>query len=296
MAEPVITTAGLTKRFGQLTAVDALDLAVPRGEVFGFLGPNGAGKTTTIRILLGFLHPTAGTASVLGGTGADPAIRRRIGYLPADLHIDPRYSANDVVEFFGRLRGGYDAALVDELCERFQLDRRRPVGQLSTGNRRKVGVIQAFMHRPELLILDEPTSGLDPLLQQEFHALVRETVAAGATVFLSSHILPEVEALASRVAILRRGRLVTVATIEELRRRARQRIDIFTAGPPPRGYFEAVPGVREVTYHDGGVQVVCEGPVDALVKAAAGLTIERIHTPGQDLEELFLEYYQGADA
>lgn len=296
MAEPAIHTTGLTKRFGQLTAVDSLDLVVPRGEVFGFLGPNGAGKTTTIRLLLGFLNPTAGTATVLGGSGADPAIRRRIGYLPADLHIDPRYTAADVVEFFGRLRGGYDTALVDELCERFQLDRHRPVGELSTGNRRKVGVVQAFMHRPELLILDEPTAGLDPLLQQQFHALVRESVARGATVFLSSHILPEVEGLASRVAILRQGRLVTVATIDELRRRARQRIDIFTAGPPPRGYFEAVPGVREVTYHDGGVQVVCEGPVDALIKAAAGLTVERIHTPGQDLEELFLEYYQGAHA
>ncbi|WBL36277.1 ABC transporter ATP-binding protein [Tepidiforma flava] len=170
-----------------------------------------------------------------------------------------------------------------------------PLGDLSTGNRRKVGIVQAFMHRPDLLILDEPTSGLDPLLQQEFHRLIREEVARGATVFLSSHVLPEVEALASRVGILRKGRLVTVASIDDLRRKARQRIDIFTAGPVPRGLFEAVPGVRSVAYHDGGVQLVVEGTVDAVIKAAAALTVERIHTPGQDLEDLFLEYYEASD-
>lgn len=294
-AAPPIATRGLTKRFGRLTAVDSLDLAVERGEVFGFLGPNGAGKTTTIRLLLGFLNPTAGSAEVLGGTGADPAIRRRIGYLPADLAIDPRYTARDVIEFFGALRGGYDRQFTTGLLERFALDPTRPVGELSTGSRRKVGIVQAFIHRPELLILDEPTSGLDPLLQQEFHRLIREEVARGATVFLSSHVLPEVEALASRVGILRKGRLVTVASIDDLRRKARQRIDIFTAGPVPRGLFEAVPGVQSVAYHDGGVQLVVEGSVDAVIKAAATLTVERIHTPGQDLEDLFLEYYDASD-
>jgi ABC-2 type transport system ATP-binding protein len=293
-AGPAIETRGLTRRFGQLTAVDSLDLAVHRGEVFGFLGPNGAGKTTTIRLLLGFLNLTAGSSTILGRPGRDPEARRRVGYLPADLAIDPRYTTRDVIDFFGSLRGGYDAAFVNELLERFDLDPSRPLGELSTGNRRKAGIIQAFMHRPDLLILDEPTSGLDPLLQQEFHRLVRDEVARGATVFLSSHVLPEVEVLASRVGILRKGRLVTVATLAELRRKARQRIDIFTATPPPRGLFEALPGVRSVAYHDGGVQLVVEGPVDPVIKAAAGLTVERIHTPGQDLEELFLEYYQGA--
>lgn len=293
-AGPAIETRGLTRRFGQLTALDSLDLAVHRGEVFGFLGPNGAGKTTTIRLLLGFLNPTAGSSTILGRPGRDPEARRRVGYLPADLAIDPRYTTRDVIDFFGSLRGGYDAAFVNELLERFDLDPSRPLGELSTGNRRKAGIIQAFMHRPDLLILDEPTSGLDPLLQQEFHRLVREEVARGATVFLSSHVLPEVEVLASRVGILRKGRLVTVATLAELRRKARQRIDIFTATPPPRGLFEALPSVRSVAYHDGGVQLVVEGPVDPVIKAAAGLTVERIHTPGQDLEELFLEYYQGA--
>ncbi len=294
-AVPPIETRGLTKRFGPLTAVDSLDLAVERGEVFGFLGPNGAGKTTTIRLLLGFLNPTAGCARVLGSPGADPAVRRRIGYLPAELAFDPRYTAFDLIDFFGDLRGGHDQAFTRTLIDRFQLDPTRPVGDLSTGNRRKVGIVQAFMHRPDLLILDEPTSGLDPLLQQEFHRLIREEVARGATVFLSSHVLPEVEALASRVGILRKGRLITVAAVDDLRRKARQRIEFFTARPVPRGLFEAVPGVRSVVYHDRGVQVLVEGPVDPLIKVAATLTVERIHTPGQDLEDLFLEYYQGGD-
>ncbi|PFG75019.1 ABC transporter ATP-binding protein [Tepidiforma thermophila] len=296
MPDPAIETRGLTKRFGSITAVDRLDLAVHRGEVFGFLGPNGAGKTTTIRLLLGFINPTAGSSLVFGRPGADPAARRRIGYLPADLAFDPRYTTSDLIDFFGSLRGGYDHPFTAALLERFALDPSRPIGDLSTGNRRKVGIVQAFMHRPDLYILDEPTSGLDPLLQQEFQRLVREEVARGATVFLSSHVLPEVEALASRVGILRRGRLVTVAAIDELRRKARQRIDIYTAGPPPRGLFEQLPGVRTVSYHDSGVHLVVEGAVDAVIKAAAGLTVERIHTPGQDLEDLFLEYYQGGGA
>lgn len=294
-AGPAIQTHRLVKRFGSLTAVDNLDLAVQRGEVFGFLGPNGAGKTTTIRLLLGFLNPSSGASTILGRPGRDPEARRRVGYLPAHLAIDPHYTAHDVIQFFGSLRGGYDIPFTQTLLQRFDLDPTRPIGELSTGNRRKVGILQAFMHRPELLILDEPTSGLDPLLQQEFHLLLREEVARGATVFLSSHVLPEVEALAGRVGILRKGRLVTVATLAELRAKARQRLDIFIAGPPPRGLFEPLPGVRSVAYHDGGVQLVVEGPVDPVIKAAAGLTTERIHTPGQDLEELFLEYYQGSD-
>ncbi len=221
MGDPAVRTEGLTKHFGALRAVDDVNLVIERGEVFGYLGPNGAGKTTTVRLLLDFLRPTAGRAVVLGGSGADPEIRRRIGYLPGDLHLDPDYTGAEVLGLFGRLRGGVDQSWVDTLLERFNLDPSRRVGQLSTGNRRKVGVVQAFMSRPELLLLDEPTSGLDPLLQHEFNALVREVVADGATVLLSSHVLPEVEALAGRVGIVRRGRLVAVAGVEELRQAAR---------------------------------------------------------------------------
>ena len=295
MPGTVIRTRGLTKHFGAVRAVEAVDLEVTAGEVFGFLGPNGAGKTTTIRLLLDFLRPTAGSATVLGGSGADPEVRRRMGYLPADLHVDHRYRAHDLFAFLGGLRGRTDPVLLRGLLDRFDLDPTRPIGELSTGNRRKVGIVQAFMHRPELVVLDEPTSGLDPILQHEFLGLVREVVAEGTTVFLSSHVLPEVERVADRVAILRRGRLVTVASVAELRSRARQRIDLLVDGPVDGAVFHGVPGVVEVDGTDGLVRLVVEGRVDAALKAAARLPVERIVTHDADLEEIFLEYYRDGE-
>ena len=292
-----IVTEGLTKRFGDVLAVDSLDLRIEQGEVFGYLGPNGAGKTTTIRLLLDFLRPTAGRAVVLGGSGGDIEVRRRIGYLPGDLHIDGSYRANDVIELFGGLRGGVDRRWVESLLERFGLDPSRPVAQLSTGNRRKVGLVQAFMSRPELYLLDEPTSGLDPLLQQEFNRLVREVVADGATVLLSSHVLPEVEALADRVAIVRRGRLAAVVGVEELRATARQTIDLYLAPDSDIGaaarQLASSSNVVEVFIlaSPPGVRVVVEGSVDAVIKAAGALTVERVVTHAADLEQVFLGYY-----
>ena len=291
MSDEVIRTEGLTKHFGAVRAVEGLDLSIRQGEVFGYLGPNGAGKTTTIRLLLDFLRPSRGRAVVLGGSGADPAIRRRIGYLPGDLRLDPGYRGADVFEFFGALRGDTDRRRVEELAGRFQLDPSRPVGELSTGNRRKVGLVQAFMSRPELLLLDEPTSGLDPLLQHEFNALVREVAAEGATVLLSSHVLPEVEALADRVGIVRQGRLVTVAGVDELRRGARQRLDLHIAGEPDVDCFRTAPGAVEVTASPGVVHVVVEGSVDAVIKAAASMEVVRIVSHEADLEDVFLRYY-----
>ena len=293
----VITTSGLTKRFGPILAVDGLDLEIVAGEVFGFLGPNGAGKTTTIRLLLDFLRPTAGHSSVLGGTGADPAVRARVGYLPAELSIPPRYTARDLVGFFGAIRGGLDEARFAALLDRFDLDPDRPVGELSTGNRRKVGLIQAFVHRPDVLVLDEPTSGLDPLLQHEFNELVRASVREGATVLLSSHVLPEVEALADRIGILRSGRLVTTARPAELRSRARQRLRLTLAAPDDAtdtATFDGIPGVVEVRRHQPGViDVTVEGSVDAALKAAATLDVVRISTEGEDdLEQVFLGFYR----
>lgn len=286
---------GLTKRFGPVVALAGLDCAVGPGEVFGYLGPNGAGKTTTIRLALGALRPTSGVVRVLGASPRDPVARRRIGYLPADLHVDPRYTANDVLECFGALRGGLDRAWVDELLERFELDPTRPFRELSSGNRRKVGVVQAFAHRPELVILDEPTSGLDPLLQHEFRRLVREAASDGAAVFLSSHVLDEVEALADRVGILRSGRLVDVSTVAVLRNRARQRIELHLGGPAPVGVFEGVPGVCSVRMDGDVVGLEVEGSVDAVVKAAAALDVRRIVTVEADLEDVFLAYYRGGD-
>ena len=294
MGDEVIRTEGLTKHFGTVEAVDGLDLTIERGEVFGYLGPNGAGKTTTIRLLLDFLRPTRGRATVLGGSGADPAIRRRIGYLPGDLRLDPTYRGTEVFELFGALRGGVDRGWLATLVDRFGLDPSRAVGELSTGNRRKVGLIQAFMSRPELLLLDEPTSGLDPLLQHEFNALVREVSADGATVLLSSHVLPEVEALADRVGIVRQGKLVAVAGVEELRRGARQRLDFHVAGEvddAALGRFRAAAGVVEVSSSPGLVHVVVEGSADGAVKAAGSIEVVRIVSHESDLEDVFLRYY-----
>jgi ABC-2 type transport system ATP-binding protein len=289
----VIEARQLTKQFGRLTAVDSLDLEVRQGEIFGYLGPNGAGKTTTIRLCLDFLRPTAGELRVLGGSGRDPAVRRRIGYLPGDLRLDPRYTATDVLRFYGALRGGLDETLVAELLERFELDPTRPVNELSSGNRRKIGIIQAFAHRPELLILDEPTSGLDPLLQHVFQAVLRRAVADGATVFLSSHVLPEVEALADRVGILREGRLVAVAGIDELQAQARQRIDFHVAPPADPAVFAGIPEVVSAEAVDGVIRVVVEGSVERVVRAAAALEVHRLVTHDTDLEDVFLRYYQG---
>jgi ABC-2 type transport system ATP-binding protein len=292
VVQPAIRAVGLAKRFGSVEALRELDLEVERGEVFGYLGPNGAGKTTTIRLLLDFIRPTSGRSEVLGGTGADPAVRRRIGYLPAELPIDPRWTAQELLDFYGHLRGGVDAGWVWELLGRFDLDPSRRVGELSTGNRRKIGIVQAVIHRPELLILDEPSSGLDPLLQYEFQLLVRELAGAGTTVFLSSHVLPEVEALAGRVAILRRGELVTVAGVEELRLQARQRIELRLARPADATRFAGVPGVVEAKADGTHVRLVVEGPVGPALQAAAGLEVQRIVTHEADLEDVFLSYYQ----
>jgi ABC-2 type transport system ATP-binding protein len=292
VSQPALRAVGLTKRFGSVQALRELNLEVQPGEVFGYLGPNGAGKTTTIRLLLDFIRPTSGRIEVLGGTGADPGVRRRIGYLPAELPVDPRWTAQDLIDFYGRLRGGVDAGWIKELLGRFDLDPHRRVGELSTGNRRKIGIIQAVIHRPELLVLDEPSSGLDPLLQYEFQLLIRELATTGTTVFLSSHVLPEVEALADRVAILRRGELITVAGVEELRQQARQRIELWLAGPADAARFARVPGVVEAQADDTRIRLVVEGPVGPALQAAAGLEVQRIVTHEADLEDVFLSYYQ----
>lgn len=289
----MIRTNGLTKRFGGLVAVNSLDLEVQRGEVFGYLGPNGSGKSTTIRMLLDFIRPSAGSFEMLGSEGGRPDVRRRVGYLPGELKIDPKYTTNDVVRFYGDLRGGYDESFVGALFERFDLDPKRPIGQLSTGNKRKVGIVQAFMHRPELLLLDEPTQGLDPLLQYEFHQLIGEVKAAGATVFLSSHVLPEVEVLADRVGILRKGELVTVASVDDLQYQARQRIELYVSGRASIKPFQKLPGVTEVSRAGSIISVVVEGPVDAVLKEAARVNVRRIVTRETDLEDVFLRYYKG---
>jgi ABC-2 type transport system ATP-binding protein len=288
-----IVTDRLTKRFSEVVAVSELSLEVHAGEIVGFLGPNGAGKTTTIRMLLGFLNPTAGRLSVLGGVpGREPRLRRRIGYLPGDFRVDPAMSGGELFAWFGRLRGGVEQARLTELVERLDLDPARPFGALSKGNRQKVGIVQAFMHDPDVLILDEPTSGLDPLVQREFLRLLREAVGRGAAVLFSTHVLPEVERIASLVAIIRAGRLVTVSSVDALLDRARHRLEFRFTQPVPRSLFDGVPGVlaAEVDHHTATVTIDGpEGP--ALAAAAAGPGLLRVSPAGDDLEDLFLSLY-----
>jgi ABC-2 type transport system ATP-binding protein len=297
MAETVILAEGLTKRYGSHPALHGLDLAVVPGEVFGFLGPNGAGKTTAIRLLLDLLRPTAGTVRVLGENprSGGARLRRRIGYLPGDLRLEGRQTGRELLTFLGNLRGGVSRRRVDVLAERLDLDLGRPIGGLSKGNKQKVGLVQAFMGDPELLVLDEPSSGLDPLLQQEFRAMVREARVQGRTVFMSSHVLAEVEHVADQVAILRAGELVATEAIEVLRRRAPRRVEIRFAAPVPAAAFAWLTGVREVQVDGDLLRCLVEGGADALVKAAAQFPVVSLLSHEPDLEEVFLTYYQSKE-
>lgn len=297
-APPVIATSGLTKDYGSGRGLFHLDLEVRQGEVFGFLGPNGAGKSTTLRLLLDLIRPTAGGARVLGldARAAGLEIRRRVGFLPGDLALYPKLSGRVVLDHLARLRGGVDRRLRDSLVERFDAEIDRPVRELSTGNRQKLGLVQAFMHEPELLILDEPIAGLDPLVQQSFHQLLGEVSAAGRTVLLSSHTLAEVERVTHRLAILRRGRLVVVDSLENLRRVAVQRLEIEFAAPVAVAEFAALPGVTAAVAGTDGltVSVSFEGSADAVVKVAAAHEVRAIRPHEDALEEIFLRYYRSA--
>jgi ABC-2 type transport system ATP-binding protein len=289
-----IATAGLTKDYGSGHGLFGLDLEVARGEVFGFLGPNGAGKSTTMRLLLDLIKPTSGSARILGLDTAEESleIRRRVGFLPGDFALYPKLTGRAVLDYLARLRGGVDSRVRDSLAERFDADLDRPLRQLSTGNRQKLGLIQAFMHEPELLILDEPIAGLDPLVQQSFHSLLREVAAQGRTVFLSSHTLSEVERVTQRLAILRRGRLVVVDSLENLRKVAVHRLEIEFAEPIDPGTFRALASVRDVDVSGKTVTISFEGSADAVVKAAAAHEVRAIRPREDDLEDIFLRYYR----
>ncbi len=295
MPTPAIATSGLSKDYGSGRGLFDLELEVGRGEVFGFLGPNGAGKSTTLRLLLGLIRPTAGTARVLDldVVRDSLAARRRIGFLPGDLALYPRLTGLQLLEFLAALRGGTDARYRDALIERLGAEVDRPVRELSTGNRQKLGLVQAFMHRPELLILDEPISGLDPLVQQSFHQLLHEVSTAGATVLLSSHTLSEVERVTSRLAILRRGRLVVVDSIENLRGVATQRLEIEFASPVAADEFRALPNVVDVAVEGTTLMISFEGSADPVIKRAAAHEVRAIRPREDDLEDIFLRYYRG---
>jgi beta-exotoxin I transport system ATP-binding protein len=291
---PAIAASGLSKDYGSGRGLFELDLEVARGEIFGFLGPNGAGKSTTMRLLLDLIRPTAGSARVLGMDARSESleIRPRVGFLPGDLALYPKLTGPAMLDYLGQLRGGVDLRVRNSLAERFGADLERPIRQLSTGNRQKLGLIQAFMHEPELLILDEPIAGLDPLVQQSFHALLGEVSAQGRTVFLSSHTLSEVERVTHRLAILRRGRLVVVDSLENLRKVAVQRLEIEFGEDVDPAEFRALPGVEEVEASGRTLTIGFEGSADAVVKAAAAHEVLAIRPREDDLEDIFLRYFR----
>ena len=300
VAGHAVETQGLSKTYpGDVVALAGLDLRVERGEVFGYLGPNGAGKSTTIRLLLDLIHPTAGRASVLGLDSRRDGVeaRRRPGYLPGDLRLNDRLTAREQLDSLARLRGGVDDAFRAVLCERLGLELDRPIRHLSKGNRQKVGLVQAFMHRPELVVLDEPSAGLDPLLQTELRKLLRETAAEGRSVFLSSHSLDEVQHTADRVGIIRSGRLVDVDAVERLRERAVRHVTIvFAETPPDPARFAGLDGVRVESIEGSVLHLAAPEPaMDAIVKEAATHRIVDLVSQPADLEEIFLGMYEEPD-
>ena len=293
-----ITTSGLTKFYGDAPGIIDLDLDIAEGEVFGFLGPNGSGKSTTIRTLLNFLYATRGSATILGlDIEKDTVeIRRRTGYLPGDLALYDTMTAREFLLYFSNLRKTDTHTRVSQLADRFELDLDRKISDYSTGNRQKVGLVNAFMHDPELLILDEPTAGLDPLMQQEFQGLINETRAQGKTVFLSSHILSEVDRVADRVGIVRQSKLIAVDTVEAFKAAAEATISIRFETPTDPAEFEALEGVSSVAARNEGhvLVVTVAGSIDPVIKKAAEYRIDSVSTRDDELEEVFLSYYEGA--
>ncbi len=292
--ETALITEGLEKYYGSVHALRGVDLQVERGGIVGFLGPNGAGKTTTIRCMLDLIRPHAGTIRVLGlDPQADPvAVRRRVGYLPGELNLEQNMTGEDALRYFNQLRGnGVDWGYVRQLVDRLALDLKVAIKNLSRGNKQKVGLVQALMARPELLLLDEPTSGLDPLMQQEVYRLLREAQAGGATVFFSSHIISEVDAIAERIAIIRGGVIVEEAAPARLIDMAMRRVRVRFKTPVDPEALNQVNGVSVLSVDDGEVRLQVEGEMDGLIKTLAGFPVFDLETEHPSLEEVFLAHY-----
>ncbi|HTG48636.1 MAG TPA: ABC transporter ATP-binding protein [Actinomycetota bacterium] len=294
---PILAEA-LTKSYGTTRGVVDLSFEVHAGEVFGYLGPNGAGKSTTIRTMLDFLRPTAGRIAVFGlDPRADgPAIRSRVGYVPGELGLYERLTGAEYLQDFAEFRGGLPRERIDGYAERLKLDLATRIHELSHGNKRKVALIQAFMHEPDLLVLDEPTQGLDPLGQQEFYAMIAEARARGGTVFLSSHVMPEVERICDRVAILREGRLITVDDIGDLKAKALRTIEFHFAEEVPAERFSTLPSVVTATALGDTVRLTVRGELDEVVKQAAAHTVVDVTTREPTLEDIFLNLYEDGGA
>ena len=292
----VIEVSGLTKYYGKKRGVIDLSFEVREGEIFGFLGPNGAGKTTTIRLLMGLLFPGSGRASI-GGLDCwreSVQVKRLVGYLPGELSLDPNLTGGQILTYLANLRGGVDPAHVATLVSRLDLDTSRRFRHYSHGNKQKVGLVQAFMHRPRVLILDEPTSGLDPLNQHEFQQMIFEARAEGRTVLLSSHVLSEVESVCNRVAIIRDGRLARIGGVAELKNIRHHELDLTFAAMPPLDAFRNLPGLERLDSAPDGVtlRIIVQGDIDPLIKLAAGYRVVNLVSQEPSLEDIFLRYYR----
>ncbi|SRR5579883_1592554 len=296
----IIETKGLTKSYGRNRGIQDVTFSVAEGEVFGFLGPNGAGKTTTMRVLMGLLHADSGTATI-GGLDVwaqSTEVKKLVGYLPGELSLDPNLTGGQILAYLGNLRGGVDQAYLKALIQRLELDPSKKFREYSRGNKQKVGLIQAFMHRPKLLILDEPTSGLDPLNQQEFYAMVKEVRDDGRTVFLSSHVLPEVEHTCNRVGIIREGRLVAVNAVSSLRDLKHHVVEITFPTEAQIGWFSGVPNARVMEF-DGDkhtIHLTVQGDLNQIIQIAAQHGATNLESREPSLEEVFLRYYEPAKA
>jgi ABC-2 type transport system ATP-binding protein len=293
--DSVVSTSNLTKYYGKQRGIEAVNMEVKRGEVFGYLGPNGAGKTTTIRILLDFIRPSSGSVSVFGFDSRNGSVeaRRHIGYLPGELSMYGNLTGHELLRYVASLRGGFELTYAVELAKRMDCDLTRRLKTLSHGNRQKLGLIHAFMHKPPLIILDEPTIGLDPLMQQEFYRLIEEARDDGRTVFLSSHILPEVERVCDRVGIIRSGKLAAIETIETLKSHAVRRLEIHFASTVPANSFQSITGVRDLAVSENVLKCIVTGSLDSLIKAVSKYEVVNVISHEPSLEEVFLTYYGG---
>jgi ABC-2 type transport system ATP-binding protein len=294
----VISTQALTKHYGDVKALVDLSLDVRAGEIFGFLGPNGSGKSTMIRTLLGFLHPTHGSATVLelDVVAESVEIRRRTGYLPGGIALYDSLSGADALKYLADLQG-QGSVMRDELCERLQMSKavlRRRVRDYSRGMRQKIGVIQALQHDPELAILDEPTEGLDPLMQHAFYALMDDQRAKGRSIFFSSHVLSEVERICDRVAIIRAGHLMALQNVDDLLKRRKKKVELRWRGAAPD--LDGIPGLADIEVHGDRMRATLLGDVSGFVRAIASPSLEDLTIEPARLEEAFLEYYSGDEA
>jgi ABC-2 type transport system ATP-binding protein len=289
-----IETKGLTKDYGSGRGIFDLDLAVNEGQVFGYLGPNGAGKTTTIKLLMGTIHASRGSATIFGlDAGRDAvAVKKKVGYVPGELPQFGGWRGTEIVAYLAGIRGDVDDAEVERVAKRLDLDLSRKYREYSHGNKQKLALLMAFAHKPTLLILDEPTSGLDPLHQQEFYGLVRDARARGATIFVSSHVLSEVEQICDRVGIVREGHLVTVGPIAELLGAKAHRIEIELADPAAAGLVARVPGLEQIQIEGARVSGLYRGAFDPLLAALSGQRVVSFVSREPSLEEIFLSYYR----